>query len=63
MKKRSKEAIKAAKAGRLGARRVVQIRRLIALDTKINRLRTLQQSVNLKIADIDRKINSLGFGG
>ena len=56
-------AAKAKKASRLGARRSFQIRRLIALDARMDKVRAEYRKVEANIADIDRKINSLGFGG
>jgi len=56
-------AAKARKASRLGAMRSAQIKRIIALDAKIDKLRALQKSAQFKIDNIDRVINSLGYGG
>lgn len=54
---------KAKKAASLGARRTALIKRLIALDAQMDKLRARQNSVNFKIANIDRVINNLGYGG
>jgi predicted nucleic acid-binding Zn-ribbon protein len=56
-------ASKEKRAGKLGARRSVQIKRLIALDAKMDKLRSQYRAVEAKIASIDHAINSLGFGG
>lgn len=61
--KKSSVASKAKRAAQLGARRVVQIRRLIALDAQMDKLRARAKSIQFKIDNIDRVINSLGYGG
>lgn len=55
--------IKAAKAERLGARRVALIKRQIMLDAKMDKLRDQHRSLQFKIDNVDRVINNLGFGG
>lgn len=62
MKKNSISS-KAKRAGILGARRSAHIKRLIALDAQMDKLRARYRAAEAKIAQIDMAINSLGYGG
>lgn len=61
--RKSSVSAKAKKAGSLGARRSLKIKRLIALDAKIDKLRSQYRAIESQIASIDMAINSLGFRG
>ena len=65
---------KAKKASRLGRMRSAQIKRLISIDSRLDKLRakyekqadklrTVHRSVEARIAAIDYNINLLGYGG